>query len=267
SPEEKVLQHGGRHERLCKIRVFCRIRPLSKSEIGRGSRIVVDCPDDYTVTVESSRGLKEFQFDKVFNSSCTQEDIFEDTSRLIQSAVDGYNVCIFAYGQTGSGKTFTMIGDKELKNPGVIPRAFQRMFHIIEENKMKFDFKANQGDSRSGREDLSEQFIFIFTQKLQFHMKRLSHTISYVAIKSTLVHGEEIITDKYENDKYFKCYLSLEMNSESSRSHLIIGVTVESTNHTNGSVTYGKLSLVDLAGSERAAKTGAKDEQLKEENS
>nr|XP_015222034.1 PREDICTED: kinesin-like calmodulin-binding protein homolog [Lepisosteus oculatus] len=124
-----------------KIRVFCRIRPLSKSEIGRGSRIVVDCPDDYTVTVESSRGLKEFQFDKVFNSSCTQEDIFEDTSRLIQSAVDGYNVCIFAYGQTGSGKTFTMIGDKELKNPGVIPRAFQRMFHIIEENKMKFDFK------------------------------------------------------------------------------------------------------------------------------
>ncbi|KAK1176041.1 kinesin-like protein KIN-14I [Acipenser oxyrinchus oxyrinchus] len=57
------------------------------------------------------------------------------------------------------------------------------------------------------------------------------------------------------------------MNVESSRSHLIIGVTIESTNLTNGSVTYGKLSLVDLAGSERAAKTGAKDDQLKEANS
>ncbi|KAJ8380708.1 hypothetical protein SKAU_G00014860 [Synaphobranchus kaupii] len=57
------------------------------------------------------------------------------------------------------------------------------------------------------------------------------------------------------------------MNSESSRSHLIIGITIESTNLTNGSVSYGKLSLVDLAGSERAAKTGAKDEQLKEANS
>ena len=53
------------------------------------------------------------------------------------------------------------------------------------------------------------------------------------------------------------------MNSESSRSHLIMGIMVESRNLTNGSVSCGKLSLVDLAGSERAAKTGAKDHQLK----
>lgn len=53
------------------------------------------------------------------------------------------------------------------------------------------------------------------------------------------------------------------MNVESSRSHLIVGIMIESRNLTNGSVSFGKLSLVDLAGSERAAKTGAKDDQLK----
>ena len=54
---------------------------------------------------------------------------------LIQSAVDGYNVCIFAYGQTGSGKTFTIIGDAEKKFPGVAPRAFEKIFELCEENK------------------------------------------------------------------------------------------------------------------------------------
>lgn len=58
-------------------------------------------------------------------------------------------------------------------------------------------------------------------------------------------------------------HVSPEMNVESSRSHLIVGIMVESRNLTNGSVSSGKLSLVDLAGSERAAKAGAKDDQLK----
>ena len=60
---------------------------------------------------------------------------------------------------------------------------------------------------------------------------------------------------------------STNMNAESSRSHLVIGIIIESINKTNGNVLKGKLSLVDLAGSERVAKTGATAEQLKEANS
>jgi len=41
---------------------------------------------------------------------------------LVQSAIDGYNVCIFAYGQTGSGKTYTVTGEND--NPGIVPRSF-----------------------------------------------------------------------------------------------------------------------------------------------
>ena len=44
------------------------------------------------------------------HSSSHRMQVFEDTKHLVQSAVDGYNVCIFAYGQTGSGKTFTIYG-------------------------------------------------------------------------------------------------------------------------------------------------------------
>ena len=42
------------------------------------------------------------------------EEVFLDTRPLIQSILDGYNVCIFAYGQTGSGKTYTMVGKIQL---------------------------------------------------------------------------------------------------------------------------------------------------------
>jgi hypothetical protein len=44
---------------------------------------------------------------------------------------------------------------------------------------------------------------------------------------------------------------STQMNRESSRSHLIISIVIESTNLQTQSVTKGKLSFVDLAGSER----------------
>lgn len=78
-------------------------------------------------------------------SSAAQKIFFPH--RLIQLAIDGYNVCIFAYGQTGSGKTFTMVGDKEQKNPGIIPRSFNGIFDIIRENSTKFNFKVTDSIS------------------------------------------------------------------------------------------------------------------------
>ena len=64
-----------------KIRVFCRIRPVSRTETAQGGAIVVDKIDDYTVSVETPRGLREFQFDQVFSAETSQEDLFHDTNR------------------------------------------------------------------------------------------------------------------------------------------------------------------------------------------
>lgn len=86
-----------------KIRVYARCRPLSRSELERGNVSIVNYVDEYTLELETSRGTKPFAYDQVFNPSNTQAEVFEDTKNLLQSAMDGYNVCIFAYGQTGSG--------------------------------------------------------------------------------------------------------------------------------------------------------------------
>ena len=46
-------------------------------------------------------GQYEFQFDRVFSPEDSQSIVFEEIAQLVQSALDGFNVCIFAYGQTG----------------------------------------------------------------------------------------------------------------------------------------------------------------------
>ena len=117
------------------IRVFCRIRPLSSSELARGNQDVTEYLSDkvslrvYQPMDDGNGGMKKgpmdrarvFTFDSVFSPVDGQAPVFEDVSHLVQSAVDGYNVCIFAYGQTGSGKTWTMSGIRS--NPGIQPRA------------------------------------------------------------------------------------------------------------------------------------------------
>ena len=74
----------------------------------------------------------------MFNPSSSQEDVFGEISQLIQSALDGYNVCIFTYGQTGSGKTYTMEGNTaDPKKQGMIPRALEQVFRTSQDLKEK----------------------------------------------------------------------------------------------------------------------------------
>ena len=137
------------------IRVFCRIRPLSGSELARGNIDITEymtdrCSIEVFPPVEDPENpgqkrkathdkAKKFTFDAVFSPVDGQDVVFEDVSHLVQSAVDGYNVCIFAYGQTGSGKTWTMSGNGA--NPGVQPRSVREIFSIVDKNSDKIDFK------------------------------------------------------------------------------------------------------------------------------
>jgi hypothetical protein len=53
--------------------------------------------------------------------------VFSGVSELVQSALDGYHVCLFSYGQTGAGKTYTMQGGDTQHGRGIIPRAVEKV--------------------------------------------------------------------------------------------------------------------------------------------
>eukprot|EP00494_Astrolonche_serrata_P001978 UN01984 len=114
------------------IRVFCRVRPFIGDEEPTGIfRFSSDDPAH--IAMHKEEKVNNFKFDCAFGPNAKQQDIFEEISCMVQSALDGYNVCVFAYGQTSSGKTHTMEGDLSVEHRmGVIPRTIVKVFEDTE---------------------------------------------------------------------------------------------------------------------------------------
>uniref|UniRef100_A0A3P9CLQ8 Kinesin family member 25 n=1 Tax=Maylandia zebra TaxID=106582 RepID=A0A3P9CLQ8_9CICH len=134
------------------IRVHCRVRPVlpfdqiqsSTSGSSASSEEVIQAVSDDTVMVNCMKaGMlvqnKMFEFE-VHGPEDSQEAVFEEVKSLLTSLLD-YNVCIMAYGQTGSGKTHTMMGSQFLDElsgtqqeaqQGIIPKAAAELFLISE---------------------------------------------------------------------------------------------------------------------------------------
>ncbi|CAJ1965850.1 unnamed protein product [Cylindrotheca closterium] len=128
---EKVRRHMHNciQELRGNIRVFVRTRPfLPGDEQDKNSPINIT-PDGESMSIIDRRSGKPliFHFDKVFLPSAGQETVFQEVSDFVQSALDGYNVCLFSYGQTGSGKTHTMQGCGNGPMRGIIPRAVEQL--------------------------------------------------------------------------------------------------------------------------------------------
>lgn len=131
SDELRKKLHNDIQDLKGNIRVFCRVRPTNYGEDDYMS-CAFNFIDDTTFEIKKSKesisatggkptDLKiEFCFDKIFTPLATQEDVFEELSQLVQSALDGYHICVFAYGQTGSGKTYTMQGGNSKDTLGSI---------------------------------------------------------------------------------------------------------------------------------------------------
>lgn len=250
-----------------KIRVYCRWRPLSEKETLEKQRSVIIAPDEFTVEHPwKDDKPKQHQFDHVFDSNATQDEVFEDTRYLVQSAVDGYNVCIFAYGQTGSGKTFTVYGSD--RNPGLTPRAIGELFKILSRDSNKFSFSLKVYMVELYQDSLVDLLLPKNAKRLKLDIKKdakgmvMVENVTLVTI-STFEELEAIVCKGVER----RHTSGTQMNAESSRSHLILSIIIESTNLQTQVQVKGKLSFVDLAGSERVKKSGSTGNQLKEAQS
>ncbi|CAD6261846.1 unnamed protein product [Miscanthus lutarioriparius] len=250
-----------------KIRVFCRLRPLSDKELSFEEKNIVCSPVEFTIAHPwKDEKSKQHIYDRVFDANTSQEEVFEDTKYLVQSAVDGYNVCIFAYGQTGSGKTFTIYGSDN--NPGLTPRATSELFRVIKRDGNKYSFSLKAYMVELYQDNLVDLLLPRNAKQLKLEIKKDSKGVvtvenATVVSISSIEELRAIITRGSER----RHTAGTNMNDESSRSHLILSIIIESTNLQTQSYARGKLSFVDLAGSERVKKSGSAGKQLKEAQS
>ena len=250
-----------------KVRVFARCRPLSSKETNESAENIIFSPDEYTVEHPwKDDKKKQYTFDFIFGPSSTQDDVFEDCKYLVQSACDGYNVCVFAYGQTGSGKTFTIFGNEE--NPGLQPRAMSELWNIIDRDSGKFSFSLEVYMLELYQDNLIDLLAPNSKSRPRLDIKKDSKGMVYVQGATLLPASslEELnsITARGAAQRHVA---GTKMNVESSRSHLILSIVIKSINLQTQAESEGKLSFIDLAGSERVKKSGSSGEQLKEAQS
>ncbi|GMH52507.1 hypothetical protein TrST_g5623 [Triparma strigata] len=247
------------------IRVFARCRPPSKKELSSGdesSTICVEFPADGEVAMKNEKGKeKNWEFDQVFNTGSTQEQVYKEVSPLVTSVLDGFNVCIFAYGQTGTGKTFTMMGPES--NRGVNTRALYELFDMSQQRRSTIEDKITV----SVLEVYNEQIKDLLAEDVgerKYTVREGPHGNYVPDLTMVNVDSLDEVIELLALADLNRSTAKTNMNEHSSRSHLILSCYIVSTNKHSGEVSRGKLHLIDLAGSERVGKSGAKGLALKE---
>ncbi|XP_078596067.1 uncharacterized protein LOC144873050 [Branchiostoma floridae x Branchiostoma japonicum] len=252
---QRKLLYNQLQELRGNIRVFCRCR--------RDDRVggYMQFPNDEDIVVPTGGSKKTFSFDKVFSPASTQEQVFEDTLPIVQSCVDGYNVCILAYGQTGSGKTFTMMGPPDY--PGVNIRTIKELLRICND-KETVDYTLKISMVEVYNETLSDLLKEGSIGNATLDIRTMGKKQVITGLTAIEVKTERDITDTMETGFKNRTTAFTKMNAESSRSHLLLMLTVEGHDKISSTTSFGTLMLVDLAGSERISKTEATGQRLVE---
>uniref|UniRef100_A0A665WJI1 Kinesin family member 15 n=1 Tax=Echeneis naucrates TaxID=173247 RepID=A0A665WJI1_ECHNA len=262
------------------IKVFVRVRPLAQ-----GTGLTTDGDQNLCLTVTSPTTIRllskpeprTFTYDHVADMDTSQDSVFSSVAKnIVQSCINGYNGTIFAYGQTGSGKTFTMLGPSELDNftdelRGVIPRSFEYLFFLINREVER---------SAQSKSFLCKcSFIEIYNEQIYDLLDTASASLFLRENikKGVFVEGavEKFVTSAAEAYQVLSMgwrnrrVASTSMNRESSRSHAVFTMTLESKESINEvvNIRMSQLNLVDLAGSERQKDTHTEGSRLKEASS
>ncbi|XP_060730096.1 kinesin-like protein KIF9 [Tachysurus vachellii] len=260
------------------VKVFVRIRPTAQF----AHELIEYSPDEQTVNVRLSKKSKTAVLNNQMSSWCfrlsgvlhnlSQEEFYQQVAHsVVLGALEGYNGTVMCFGQTGAGKTFTMTGASEsYKQRGIIPRAIQDVFHEID-TRVDYSFSVHLSFLEIYNETLVDLLASVKGGQTK-HCGTLSvveepeGAVSVKGLSLHPVHSEEEALNLLFEGEMNKIIGAHALNKNSSRSHCIFTIHIESRSHARSNAAYvtSKLNLVDLAGSERLSKTGSEGQVQRE---
>eukprot|EP00492_Amphilonche_elongata_P001857 TRINITY_DN219_c0_g1_i3.p1 TRINITY_DN219_c0_g1~~TRINITY_DN219_c0_g1_i3.p1 ORF type:complete len:278 (+),score=76.12 TRINITY_DN219_c0_g1_i3:746-1579(+) len=175
--------------------------------------------------------------------------------------MDGYHVSVFAYGQTGSGKTYTMMGPED--NPGVNRRALAELFSIQERRKQFFEYEVRLAIFEIYNDKPRD--LLASKPKAKYEVRDDKWGNPHIpGLKDVPVSNIDEVLDQIAIAEQNRHVANTEMNSDSSRSHMLMEISVNGLDKAKDKKIRGRLYLVDLAGSERVGKSGVTGKALTE---
>ncbi|KAL1306126.1 hypothetical protein AAFC00_004240 [Neodothiora populina] len=248
------------------IKVVARFRPQNKVELASGGTPIVDFESDDTCQIQSREaGNASFTFDRVFDMSCRQADLFDFSIRpTVDDILNGYNGTVFAYGQTGAGKSYTMMGGDitNHEQKGVIPRITEQIFESILASESNIEYTVGVSYMEIYMERIRD-LLRPECDNLPIHEEK-NKGVYVKGLSQVYVSSIEEVYHILDQGGMARAVAATNMNQESSRSHSIFLLTINQKNLETGSAKAGQLFLVDLAGSEKVGKTGASGQTLEE---
>eukprot|EP01038_Epipyxis_sp_PR26KG_P012420 gene12420-16657_t len=262
---ERKRLHNLVQELKGNIRVYLRCRPPTSKELEQfgNDAMCVSFPGPGEVKVFNEKNReKVWEFEEVFDINTRQEQMYADVSGLVTSVMDGFNVCIFAYGQTGSGKTFTMSGPPS--DRGVNTRALEELFMRAADRSMECHDTISVSLLEVYNEEIHDLLVSDSSSNEKLEVKIGEYGNYVPGLTTIVVENIQRVFELLQFADRNRSQAKTDMNEHSSRSHMMLTVTVVSEFKATGNITRGKLNLVDLAGSERINKSGATGQALKE---
>ncbi|KAH8423221.1 kinesin family protein [Aspergillus melleus] len=234
--------------------------------------LVFDPPEDNPVqkfsksVVPNGKRVKDqtFAFDRIFDQSASQGEVYESTTRnLLDSVLDGYNATVFAYGATGCGKTHTITGTAQ--QPGIIFLTMQELFERIEERSEEKHTEITLSYLEIYNETIRDLLVPGGSKGGLMLREDSNKSVSVPGLSSHRPQSVQQVMDMIMKGNECRTMSPTEANATSSRSHAVLQINVAQKDRNadiNEPHTMATFSIIDLAGSERASATKNRGERL-----